>query len=150
MNTLPIYFHKTVLGIAKAGEVHKVSSAFAKNVLIPKQLGSIATREVQEREAQRRKKQERAQKKQEQLHTEVLAALEKGSITISAKADDEETLYAGIKPAEISAAIKQQYHLAVPEGWIHLAEPIKKLGTHPVQIEANNTALTLSLTVTRL
>ena len=149
MNTLPIYFHKTVQGVAEAGEVRDVAASYAKNVLIPRKLGSIATKDVREREARRNKKQARQKSQQVQAHAEIFHALESAGVALAAKADDDETLYAGIKPADVAAALKKQRHLAVPTEWIRMDEPIKKLGTHTVAIEAQGKSCTVTLIITR-
>ncbi|MFA6512091.1 MAG: 50S ribosomal protein L9 [Patescibacteria group bacterium] len=147
MNTLPIYFHKTVEGVAKAGEVKNITAAYARNVLIPKKLGSIATADLRAQYAQHSRQREKEVAKQGERGKKIIDTLTNVTVSILANADPEGTLYAAVKPADIAAAIKKQFHIVVPDTTIKTSEPIKKLGEHAAQMTVGEKILTLSLII---
>ncbi|MCM8762334.1 MAG: 50S ribosomal protein L9 [Candidatus Omnitrophica bacterium] len=125
---------KDLQGIGKKGETKEVKPGYARNYLIPKGIAIEATPENvrylenQEQLATIRKKKELSRAK------EVKNILQEDSITISAKAGQDEKLFGAITPEDIAEAILQQKNLEIDKHQILLEQPIKKLGVYKVSV----------------
>lgn len=134
--------------VEKVGEqwdILDVSDGFARNVLIPQGLAVIATSHAMEQAKD--KKEKRASREELALkHAQELAsALDEYELVVSAKANEEEELYAAVSPKKISDALAAQGHDVSPK-MIEVAEPIKQLGEHKVTLSLDH-GLEATLTV---
>lgn len=138
--------------VAKLGrqyEVVEVPHGHALNMLIPKGLAQEAT-------AQNLKKVEmRASKKkadQEAVHAEfskASAQLKEKKISVPAEANDKGHLFQALKSDKLSAAFaKEGVHLS--ESQIHVALPIKELGTHTVVLKDGDAEESIEVEVVRM
>ncbi|MDD5568562.1 MAG: 50S ribosomal protein L9 [Candidatus Omnitrophica bacterium] len=125
---------KDVDKIGKAGSVVKVKDGFARNLLLPKKLAIPVTPGNLKKIEQEKQKtlQGLEEKKQEALLLK--ERLEKMSLTISAIAQDEKSLYGSVAAQDISNALKEE-GLEVEKNIIILSEPIKALGIYEVDVK---------------
>jgi large subunit ribosomal protein L9 len=115
------------------GDIVKVAPGFARNYLIPKRLAvmaSDANKKIveQERQAHLRKEAKLA------ADASDLAKMMGGvSVTIHAKAGEQDQLFGSVTAQDIATALeKQGYH--IDRRKIHLEDPIKQLGEYKVSI----------------
>ncbi len=118
----------------KKGEVREVKDGFARNYLIPSGIAVEATpgalKEWQEREksaaARRAKRTAQAEELREKLH--------KASITIAAKAGQDDKLFGAVTAEDIARAVREQAQIEIDRHEIQMEQPIKKLGIYKVPV----------------
>jgi large subunit ribosomal protein L9 len=124
-----------VKGQGKAGQVVEVSDGYARNYILPKKLGKIATAEnlneakmkivaVQHRLDMEKKDAEELAKK--------LGAL---GVTIHAKAGENGKLFGSITSKEIAAALMEQHKIDLDKKKIVLKDNIKETGEYKVTVK---------------
>ncbi|MCY3021884.1 MAG: 50S ribosomal protein L9 [Planctomycetota bacterium] len=119
--------------LGKLGEVVDVSSGYARNYLLPRQLAYKLSPDAEKQiEAECKRRLVREQKKIDEMKT-VAELLNGRSVTISAKAQ-EEKLYGSVGADEITQAIMQEHKVHVPASAVVLEAPFKTLGTPDVTI----------------
>lgn len=115
------------------GDIVKVAPGFARNYLIPRRLAvmaSDANRKIveQERQAHLRKEAKLA------ADASDLAKLMAGvSVTIHAKAGEQDQLFGSVTAQDIATALEKQGY-TIDRRKIHLEDPIKQLGEYKVPI----------------
>lgn len=145
--TLPVYFLKNVDGLAKAGEVKSVSASYARNVLLPKGLGEVATPRVLAEQEKRRAKLAREEQKRLKNSTKLAESLKDTVIALDAPADEQGSLYAAVQEKDVARAVQRQLKRHIEPSWVTLLEPIKHTGEYAVQITIGATTHTLPLTI---
>lgn len=141
-NTVKVILLEDVKSLGKKGDMVNASDGYARNMLFPKKLAVPATTS--------NKKDLEAKKRSEDKHAaEALAAaedlkakIEKGSITLSIKVGEGGRVFGSISAKEIAQAAKDQMGIEVDKKKIHLAQPIKEVGTAkiPVKLHPSVTA----------
>lgn len=141
-NTVKVILLEDVKSLGKKGDMVNASDGYARNMLFPKKLAVPATAS--------NKKDLEAKKRSEDKHAaEALAAaedlkakIEKGSITLSIKVGEGGRVFGSISAKEIAQAAKEQMGIELDKKKIHLAQPIKEVGTAkiPVKLHPSVTA----------
>jgi large subunit ribosomal protein L9 len=128
---------KDVDKIGRAGAVVKVKDGFARNLLLPKKLAIEVTPGNLKKLEQEKQKilQESEKKKQEALVLK--ERLDNLSLTISATAQDEKSLYGSVTVLDISSALKEE-GIEIDKSLIILDEPIKSLGIYEVPVKLHS------------
>lgn len=124
-----------VPGLGKPGDRVLVSSAQARNALIPKKQAKILDEKTIESMNQKEKRQElerqmlveRRHEYQEKLHGKELKFVLRW---------DHDKVYGSITEHEIIEKIKKEYNITLEKGDVHLPNkaPIKKIGMHHIQV----------------
>lgn len=121
-----------VAGLGVAGDVVDVKDGYARNFLVPRKLATPwsagAEKQIESLRKARRDK-EIASVEEAQAARDSLQA---NPVTVTAKAGDSGRLFGGVTPADIAAAIGDR--VKVDKRRIHIAQPIKALGTYTVQV----------------
>lgn len=120
--------------LGKIGETVSVADGYARNFLFPKKLAVVADmKNMRAMEHERRVIQERGKKLKAAAATlaEKLSALK---LTIAVKAGEEDKLFGSVTSMDIAQALKAQ-GIEVEKKKIHIAEPIKRLGSFSVEIK---------------
>ncbi|MFH0855338.1 MAG: 50S ribosomal protein L9 [Candidatus Omnitrophota bacterium] len=124
---------KDVDKIGRAGSVVKVKDGFARNHLLPGKLAVPVTPGNLKRLEQEKQKAIRGLEERKQEALVLKERLDKMSLTISAIAQDETSLYGSVSAQDICNALKEE-GLEVEKNLIALAEPIKTLGIYEVDV----------------
>jgi large subunit ribosomal protein L9 len=122
--------------LGKIGDVVNVKDGYARNYLFPKNIAKEATLGNMKILDSLKKKQalEEAKRLDEaKALAQIIAAL---SITISAKAGEEEKLFGTVTTEMISAALGVE-KITIDKKDIVLDEPIKKLGVYQVGVKVH-------------
>jgi len=130
---MKVILHEEVKNLGKIGEVVDVAEGYARNFLIPKKLAVEANIKNVRALAHEQKKIEEKVKKIKsaaELLSEKVSSL---TITLSAKAGEEEKLFGSITTMDIAEALKRE-GIEVERKRILLDEPIKRLGSYSIQI----------------
>lgn len=135
MGTIEVILLKEVLGLGSRGAVKTVKRGYAQNYLIPNGFAAIAT---PQKIAELSKHAKAVERKKQRSHDRGKAALKKISgktFSLSARASETGTLYAGVGPKEIAKLLYDTGY-AIPLEAIGVAEPIKTVGSHRVTATA--------------
>ncbi len=124
-----------IKGVGSKGDLKEVPEGYFRNMLLPQRLAVPATdAAVSHLKAQQAKTVEKLDKIKESAVL-VQKKIEGQEITISAKAHDEEKLYAAVHERQIVEAIKAQLKVELPESAVELEEAIKSVGVFPIKLK---------------
>lgn len=105
-------------------------------MLLPKRLAVIATPEVIAK-LKKEASESRAQKEiQSDLFKKNLRAVKGMEVTISVKANEQGHLFKAVHEKDIVVALNKTHGVRIAPEYIHLKEPIKKIGTFTATAEA--------------
>lgn len=127
--------------IIKTGEVNNVSAGYARNYLLPRGLAILATPQAEQEAASKKRQHATQVARDEQEFVELGKKLGQLSILVSAKANEDGTLFGALKVSAIIKAL-QQAGVAVKEQWLVYDKPIKKIGEHSLILRFNPQAQT--------
>lgn len=131
---MKVILKENVKSLGAMGSVVNVADGYARNYLIPKNLAVEAnTKNVKTLEHEKKKIAEQAKKirNSAQLLAEKLSSM---TITLSAKAGEEEKLFGSVTNIDIAEALKKE-GLDIDRKKIAIDEPIKRLGSYTVGIK---------------
>ena len=131
---MKVILRADLAGLGKRGDICDVTDGYARNYLLPKSLALKATDgAVSQAKAMRRSRDLKDAADRSSAQT-IASALVSKTIELKAKAGSEGRLFGSVTSAEIAAAILEQTGAALDKRQIHLAEPIKRVGTHSVSV----------------
>ena len=114
------------------GDVVEVAAGYARNYLVPRSLGVLATRgALRDAEKIRVARQELARKELETAEN-MAQGLTGTTVVVAARAADEGKLFGSIGVRDVAEAIAKYTGITVPHEQLRLTGPIKEIGLHPV------------------
>lgn len=130
---MKVIFNVDVKGQGKKGEMKEVSTGYARNYLLPRNLATEAT--ADNLNAYKLKEKAKAaqiakEKAQAQEYAQKLSGVQ---VTIRAKAGSNGKLFGAVTSQEISDALKAQFDMDIEKNKIVQAEPIKSYGSYTVK-----------------
>jgi|LSQX01.2.fsa_nt_gb large subunit ribosomal protein L9 len=132
---MKVIFLQDVEGKAQKGDIKEVSKGYARNYLLLKGLAVEAT----EHNLNKLKKETELSKLKEDRKIvyakEIKNKLKDVSITIFAKAGQDDKLFGAITSEDIASAIKQQTGVELNKYQILLEQPCKMLGIYKIPIK---------------
>jgi large subunit ribosomal protein L9 len=136
-----------VENLGRAGDVVTVKAGYGRNYLLPKGLALVATKgNVAQLEHHKRAiAAEQARRREEQ--EKHAAALKGAEVSIPRKVGQDDKLFGSVTSKDIAEALAAQ-NIAVDRKLIQLAEPIKAVGAHKVNVRFSaDVQVELSVTV---
>jgi large subunit ribosomal protein L9 len=129
---------KDVLGIGRKNEIKQVSDGYARNFLLARGLGVMATASAKANLGQQL--EAKATKKDQAILSAAIMAeqLQEQSVRIGAKANPQGSLFAAISMGAVAKAIMEQLGVKVNEKDLHTEESIKTIGEHKVVFRPKN------------
>lgn len=135
-----------VKALGKKGQVVKINDGYARNYILPKNLGMEATtKNLNDLRLQKANESKIAAEHLAQAK-ELADKISKGSITLSIKAGEGGKAFGSVSSKEISGAIKSQLGYDIDKKKLILPEPLKTFGSHEVSIKLHK-EVTAKLTV---
>lgn len=131
---MKVFLKEDVKNLGRMGEVLNVAEGYARNFLLPKKLAVEAnTKNIKEFEHNKKTIQDKAAKIRDsaKLNADKLSAV---SLTIRAKAGEEEKLFGSVTTMDIAEALKAEGY-DIDKKKISLEEPIKRLGSYTVEVK---------------
>jgi len=129
-----IILQREVDKLGDPGDVVDVADGYARNYLIPHGLAAVASRgAVKHAERHRQTHEERVRR----TLTEAQAVAESLSATpvrVKARAGEDGRLFGSITGNELAKELQARAGTALDRRQIHLAEPIRSVGTHEVTV----------------
>ncbi|MDE1920115.1 MAG: 50S ribosomal protein L9 [Candidatus Omnitrophica bacterium] len=124
---------KNVEKLGRLGDVVKVKDGYARNYLLPRQLGMPATKgNIQriEREKAKRLAIDEAERKEAQQKADILS---KVSLTLAVEVNDQEKLYGAVSESDILEALEAEGH-KVDRKTLVLEKPVDELGIFEIGV----------------
>lgn len=136
MKRVEVLLRDDVPNLGRCGDVVAVAAGYARNYLLPRGVATAATPENVKVMVRRRERQE-AERAALMADIEArVTALEAHSINAFEKADENGHLYGSVNAAAIVKLLAGKGH-AVEEKQVRLEQPIKTVGTHPVEVHVH-------------
>jgi large subunit ribosomal protein L9 len=132
---MEILLLRDVPGLGRAGDIKKVSDGYARNFIIPKKLGVLASSDAVTQA-------EHIKKAQDKRHAETLdqaralaTELESVALQFRVKAGEGDRLFGSVTPGDIAERLQSEHRVVVDKRKIELDAPIKNLGEHRVALK---------------
>ena len=123
-----------VAGVGKKGDIVEVARGFARNYLIPTGRGLVAGAGIEAQAASMRRARDLRDAQDREAAETVAGVLADARITVPARAGAEGRLFGSVTAADVADALARQAGVVVDRRKIHLADPIKSVGTHVVPV----------------
>lgn len=131
---MKIILIKDVEKLGKKYEIKEVSSGYARNYLIPKDLAIQASEKLLKwAETQREKEEKKADEKLKNV-SEFVSAIDGLEIEITVKVGKEDQFFEKINQQKISEGLKE-LGFEIKKSQIELEKPLEELGEFPVKIK---------------
>jgi len=131
---MKIILQKSVDRLGDPGDVADVADGYARNYLIPRGL-AIRAEKGTVRHAESLKRAHESRTKARKGEFEALASqLIHTPIVVSARAGEEGRLFGSVTAADIAGAVSARLGAPIDRKDVHLAEPIRSVGTHEVTV----------------
>jgi large subunit ribosomal protein L9 len=126
---------KDVKGTGKAGDIIKVNDGFARNMLIPKGLATMATgSNIKSLEKQKALVEEKTAQDYRKAE-ESAAKISELTVNIETKAGEGGRLFGSITSKDIAEALKEQHKIEIDKRKFVMDAPIKHVGEFEIQIK---------------
>ena len=130
---MKVIFNVDVKGQGKKGEMKEVSTGYARNYLLPRNLATEATADNLNAFKLKEKAKAAQIAKEKAQAQEYAAKLNGVQVTIRTKAGNNGKLFGAVTSQEISDALKAQFDMDIEKNKIVQAEPIKSYGSFTVK-----------------
>lgn len=128
-----VILRREVRGVGKTGEVREVADGYALNFLIPRGLAVRASAEaVHEIERQRESAATKRERQRAELR-QLARRIEATSLSFTLKGGAPGRVFGSITNRDIADALSAR-GIEVERSQVHLAEPLRQLGTHRVEV----------------
>lgn len=132
---MKVVLRADVDNVGKKGDVLDVADGFGRNYLVPKGLALVASKGVAAQAAAMRRSRDLKDARDRESAEVVARDLVATVIRIPAKAGAEGRLFGSVTSADVVEAVQAQAGVELDRRRLHLAEPIKSLGTHQVPVK---------------
>jgi large subunit ribosomal protein L9 len=134
---MKIILKEDIKKIGKMGQIVDVANGYARNYLVPKGLAvEASTKNIRSLEHEKKIIQEKAKKLKDSAQ-DIASRISSMTLTIKAKAGEEEKLFGSVTTMDIAEALLNE-GLDIDKKKISLEEPIKRLGSYSVQIKLHS------------
>ena len=131
---MKVILKQDVANLGGAGDIVEVADGYGNNYLMPRNLAMKANKgALADAEAMRQARVKRQAKSREEA-AELKQRLEAKSVSISAKAGEDGTLYGSVGNSAVAEAVAEQLGITVDRRRIPMEKPFKELGTHEVEV----------------
>ena len=132
---MKIVLRADVDNVGKKGDVLDVADGFGRNYLVPKVLAMVASKGVVSQAGAMRRSRDVKDARDRESAEVVARELVPSVIRIPVKAGAEGRLFGSVTTADVVEAVHAQAGVELDRRRLHLAEPIKTLGTHEVPVK---------------
>jgi large subunit ribosomal protein L9 len=131
---MKVVLREDIKKLGNKGEVVEVAEGYGRNYLIPRGLADPVTKGVLKEVSLIEDSRAKQEKRLLQNAQELAARLKGMSVTISTRAGEGGKLYGAVTNKDIADELQRLIGKKIDKKKIVLGEPIKNLGTYPVQI----------------
>lgn len=145
---MKVIFTDNVSGVATKGTIKNVRNGFFRNYLLPFKKAVLATEPLVKRWEELRKQIMIGKENLLKQIEELKRRFEGARVKIEKKVTKKGTLYGGVKPADVIAAVKTMLNIDLPVESVVIATPIKTVGAFEIKINlGEGVATTLPIEV---
>jgi large subunit ribosomal protein L9 len=131
---MKVILQKPVDKLGAPGDVVEVADGYARNYLVPRGMAVKATkggvRHIDSLKRAHQARTNQAKAEAEQIASRLIAT----PITVLARVGEEGKLFGSVTSTDVAQAIEEQGSIRVDRHDVHLAEPIRSVGTHEVRV----------------
>ncbi len=131
---MKVIFTSTVKDVALKGDIKNVTEGYFRNYLLPRDFAVHASDKALAAWETRRKELMLERENLVKQFDEMKRRLADGKVVIAKKVTTKNTLYGGVKPSDVAAAIKEAMKVDIQEDMIVVPDHIKAVGTYAVTI----------------
>ena len=137
-----------VAKIGKRGEVAEVPDGYARNQLIPKMMAEPATKANLKRVERKQDMANVSSEASEERFTKALEALRANVIKVTAEVNEQGHTFKAVSAEEIVEVAKEA-GVDIEASMIMIAEPIKEVGEHEIELKGESTQAKFSIEVAK-
>ena len=131
---MKVILHREVEKLGAPGDVVDVADGYARNYLIPRKLAAPASEGAVKHAQQLRRGHDERVRKALAESKAIAEKLVASPLRVKAKAGEDGRLFGSITANELAKQLQERSEGAIDRRQIHLAEPIRNLGTHEVTV----------------
>jgi large subunit ribosomal protein L9 len=131
---MKVILQKQVDTLGAPGEVVQVKDGYARNYLIPRGLAAPASKGALRHAGRFRAGNEERLRRQRAEAEAMAGRLAKAPVRITAQAGEEGRLFGQVTPHQVADALGEQIGEQVDHRKIHMAEPIRSVGVHEIEV----------------
>jgi large subunit ribosomal protein L9 len=131
---MKIILQQPVDKLGAPGDVVDVADGYARNYLIPRGLAMTASKGAVRHAGRLKQAHDKRVQQAMTEAKETAGRLVAASLRISSRAGEDGRLFGSVTVADVAEAIEQATGVSVDRKRIHLAEPIRSVGTHEVTV----------------
>lgn len=131
---MEVILREDIDNLGTRGDVVKVAAGYARNFLLPKRMAVPATEANKKIVAQERDAHLRKEAKLASEAADLAKLMSSVSITIKAKAGENDHLFGSVTAKDIAEALEKQNY-AIDRKKIVMADAIRQLGEHKVTVK---------------
>ncbi|MBL9167967.1 MAG: 50S ribosomal protein L9 [Verrucomicrobiales bacterium] len=135
MAKVEVILVENVIGLGAESDQVKVASGYARNFLLPNRLAIPVTSANKRRLEVLRQRRAEREAHEFNAMTELAKSLSKLTAVLSVKTGDDGKMFGSVTAGTIADQLKNQFDIALDKKKIHLAEPIRSLGDHEVELK---------------
>lgn len=142
---MEVILREDIEKLGSRGQIVKVAPGYARNFLLPRRLAVLATdanRKIVEQERQAHLRREAKLASEAAELGKLLAGV---TLTLTAKAGENDQLFGSVTAKDIAEALEAQ-NFSIDRRKIQLADPIRQLGEHKVPVRLHKD-VTVEITV---
>lgn len=131
---IKVILQQDVPSLGQAGDVKQVAPGYFRNYLLPRGLAVEASK-AQMRSLQTSASTQAAQQARARERTDSRARhIQDITVTIPVRLGEQGRIYGSVTNKDIATALQEQAGLKVDRHKIELAEPLRSIGTHSVEV----------------
>jgi len=131
---MKVILQRAVEKLGAPGDVVDVADGYARNYLIPRKLAAPASDGAVKHAQQLRRGHDEQVRKALAESKAIAEKLVASPLRVKAKAGEDGRLFGSITANELAKQLQERSEGAIDRRQIHLAEPIRNLGTHEVTV----------------
>ena len=138
---MEVILREHVDNLGRRGDVVKVAAGYARNYLLPRALAlpvTVASKRQIEREREKAEARDAEERAAAEALSQRVAAFD---ISISRRVGENNTMFGSVTSADIAHALAAKGY-EIEKRKITLAEPIKSIGEHTVQVKVHRDVTT--------
>ncbi len=128
-----------VSGVGKKGDILDLADGFARNYLVPRGQALVASAGIEAQANAMRRSRDVKDGRERETAEQVARTLVPAVIALKAKTSGSQgKLFGSVTTADLVEAVAAQTGITLDKRNIHLAESIRTLGTHQVQVKLHS------------
>lgn len=131
---MKVILTEEVIGLGEPGTIVDVAPGYARNYLVPRKVAVYANTASAKEMEHHSKRLERKRQRLQDVAKSIAERISGQTITIDTRAGKDGKLYGSVTTSDVAQAIEAQLGVTVDRRKVHTPEPIRSLGTHPVEV----------------